>query len=207
MPMFSLVGLSLRRILIIILLTHPNATWSQDLQNTEPEKKLSIRMNTVIETHIGIISQWLKTPEFNNLLIENNKNLLSVEEIEQRDQNWIQGKDVHLYEQLKSSLVSQILQAKIINSKVYVEAFVCDQQGVIVALYPKSSDYWQGDEAKFINSFNQGKGSIFIDKLSFDDSTNMYSVHVSIPIFHDNKTIGILIVGIKNITSGIKNYH
>jgi len=43
----------------------------------------------------------------------------------------------------------------------------------------KTTDYWQGDEAKFIRSYNNGKGEVFVDDVKFDDSTQAYLVQVS----------------------------
>ena len=46
----------------------------------------------------------------------------------------------------------------------------------------KTSDYWQGDEAKFKKSFNGGAGAVFVDDVSFDKSSQTYSVQVSVPV-------------------------
>ena len=60
----------------------------------------------------------------------------------------------------------------------------------------KTSDYWQGDEAKFKNSFNQGKGAIFVDEVEFDDSAQAYLVQVSVPVMDQGKAIGAITFGI-----------
>ena len=73
-----------------------------------------------------------------------------------------------------------------------------DRQGNIVAESNKTSDYWQGDEDKFVKSFADGKGAIFIDKPSFDESIQTYLVQVSIPIFDPDMggAIGAMTVGV-----------
>ena len=81
---------------------------------------------------------------------------------------------------------------------LYSEIFVMDKQGNIVAESNKTSDYWQGDEAKFTESFADGKGAIFIDKPSFDESTQTYLVQVSVPILdpYTGGAIGAMTVGV-----------
>ena len=72
--------------------------------------------------------------------------------------------------------------------------FVMDNQGANVAMTDKTSDYWQGDEAKFKNSF--GKGSVFVDEVEFDDSTQAYLCQVSVPVTDGGAVIGAITFGI-----------
>ncbi|OGX16167.1 MAG: hypothetical protein A2166_06350 [Omnitrophica WOR_2 bacterium RBG_13_41_10] len=81
---------------------------------------------------------------------------------------------------------------------LYSEIFVMDKQGNIVAETDKTTDYWQGDEDKFIKSFADGKGVVFIDEPVFDESSERYSVQVSAPVLDPDthKAIGAITVGI-----------
>lgn len=78
----------------------------------------------------------------------------------------------------------------------YVEIFVMDNQGANVAMTDKTSDYWQGDEAKFQNSFAGGKGAVFIDEVKYDDSAQAYLVQVSVPVKDGDVVIGAITFGI-----------
>ena len=78
----------------------------------------------------------------------------------------------------------------------YAEIFVMDNQGANVAMTDKTSDYWQGDEAKFKKSYNGGAGAVFVDKVEFDDSTQSYLVQVSVPVKDSGKVIGAITIGI-----------
>jgi hypothetical protein len=82
------------------------------------------------------------------------------------------------------------------NEAFYAEIFVMDNQGANVAMTDKTSDYWQGDEAKFKKSFNNGVGAVFVDEVEFDDSTQAYLVQVSVPVKNNNKVIGAITIGI-----------
>ena len=74
---------------------------------------------------------------------------------------------------------------KIQNSALYFsEIFVMDNQGANVAMSDKTSDYWQGDESKFTESYKNGKGGLHIGDVEFDDSSQSYLVQISISIFY-----------------------
>jgi hypothetical protein len=76
------------------------------------------------------------------------------------------------------------------------EIFVMDNQGANVCMTDKTSDYWQGDEGKFKNSYNGGKGAVFVDDVEFDDSTQAYISQVSVPVVDGGKVIGAITFGI-----------
>ena len=77
-----------------------------------------------------------------------------------------------------------------------VEAFAMDNQGALVCSINKTSDYWQGDEDKWTRSFAEGKGADFIDKPRFDESSQTYSVQVSLPVKDGDKAIGAVTIGL-----------
>jgi hypothetical protein len=78
----------------------------------------------------------------------------------------------------------------------FAEIFVMDNQGANVAMTDKTSDYWQGDEAKFQKSFNNGTGAVFVDEVEFDDSAQTYLVQISVPVKDGDKAIGAITFGI-----------
>lgn len=78
----------------------------------------------------------------------------------------------------------------------YAEIFVMDNQGANVAMTDKTSDYWQGDEAKFIESYLEGVGGIHISDVEFDESTQTYLVQISVPVKDGDLVIGAMTIGI-----------
>jgi len=76
------------------------------------------------------------------------------------------------------------------------EIFVMDNQGANVAMTDKTSDYWQGDEAKFKESFKGGTGAVHISDVEFDDSTQVYVVQVSVPVKDGEQVIGAITFGV-----------
>lgn len=76
------------------------------------------------------------------------------------------------------------------------ELFVMDNRGLNVGQSDITSDYWQGDEAKWQKSF--GEGLLHIEEAGRDDSTQLMQSQASLPI-RDPQTgtvIGALTVGI-----------
>lgn len=82
------------------------------------------------------------------------------------------------------------------SAPYYAEIFVMDNQGANVAMTDKTSDYWQGDEAKFQKSYNNGAGAVFIDDVEFDDSAQTYLVQISVPVKDGGNVIGAITFGI-----------
>ncbi len=121
----------------------------------------------------------------------------TMEQINAMDKKW---KATPVYaDYMKAIMESKCgkhLQKIVAGEPYYAEIFVMDNQGANVAMSDKTSDYWQGDEAKFKKSFNNGEGAVFIDDVKFDDSTQVYAVQVSVPVKDGDKVIGAITVGI-----------
>lgn len=115
--------------------------------------------------------------------------------IKEIDQRWQATPGVADF--MKASLespVAQLAREWRKKHKFLSEIIVMDNQGANVAITEKTSDYWQGDEKKFTEPF---KGAAFIDQVKFDESTQTYSVQVSVPVVGaDGKPIGAICFGI-----------
>ena len=162
--------------------------------------RISPRMQSVVSTHTLRVKAWAASPLLIEAVMEHNRKNMSLEEIKRIDSDWLAGKSDDLATALANNPVGRFLNEKINNNRfLYAEAFLCDNQGAVVGEYPKTSDYWQGDEDKFIQSYNNGKGRDYIGPLKFDESTQTFSVQVSVPVLNGGKTIGVLVVGLNNI--------
>ncbi len=78
------------------------------------------------------------------------------------------------------------------------EVFVMDDKGLNVGQSAVTSDYWQGDEAKWQKSYGAGAGAIFVDEVEKDESTQALQSQVSIAISDpaSNEVIGAITLGI-----------
>lgn len=84
------------------------------------------------------------------------------------------------------------------NSDLYKEIFVMDNKGLNVAATQATSDYWQGDEAKWQKTFLQGPDSVFADKIKFDESSGakQCQINLSIKDPQTGKVIGAVTFGV-----------
>jgi len=126
-----------------------------------------------------------------------NSKSMSLEQIKAKDAEWkdTPGLADYMEALMKSDCAKRIktIQA---SAPYYAEIFVMDNQGANVAMTDKTSDYWQGDEAKFQKSFAGGSGAVFVDDVEFDDSSQAYLVQVSVPVKDAAKVIGAITFGI-----------
>lgn len=71
------------------------------------------------------------------------------------------------------------------------EVFVMDARGLNVAASEATSDFWQGDEEKFTETFAVGPGAIHFSEVEFDESSQRYQGQVSIALI-DQETQGVI---------------
>lgn len=116
--------------------------------------------------------------------------------IDNLDAQWRSG-DESLISTVLSNDLSIYLQGIVTKGEgLYTEVFVMDNKGLNVGQSAKTSDYWQGDEAKFQDSFGKGVDAIHISDVEFDESTQTYQVQVSVTISKDGTPIGAATIGL-----------
>lgn len=137
----------------------------------------------------------------NGMLLESiraqNRKGMTLDEIKKIDEEWKAGSSP-LIQELQENKAGNFLKNIIVQqSDVYSEVFLTDAQGANVAAYPATSDYWQGDEAKFTKSYADGKGEVFIGGVEFDESTKANAVQISVPMIYNSEAIGVMVIGVK----------
>lgn len=78
------------------------------------------------------------------------------------------------------------------------EVIVTDALGLNALQSDVTSDYWQGDEAKWTESYGKPSGTVHLGEVELDESTQTYQSQVSMPI-NDPATgapLGAITVGI-----------
>jgi len=121
----------------------------------------------------------------------------TLEQIKEMDQRWQATPGLaDFMSALMESECGQHLRQLLQSEPYYAEIFVMDNQGANVCMTDKTSDYWQGDEAKFTESFKGGAGAVHISDVKFDDSTQAYLVQVSVPVKNGDKVVGAITLGI-----------
>ncbi len=160
---------------------------------------LSVRMRSILDAHAQLVKQWANHPAVVNEVIKHNYLEQSLDDVKQIDRMWREGKKEAFARSLQENKSGHFLKKRILENRLYTEAFLCDGQGAVVGEYPMTSDYWQGDEDKFLKSFNGGEGQVYIGPIEFDESSGEISVQISVPVRSQGATVGVLVVGLKNI--------
>ncbi|MCY1666134.1 hypothetical protein [Rhizobium sp. SL86] len=79
---------------------------------------------------------------------------------------------------------------------LYAEIFVMDKNGLNVGQSSVTSDFWQGDEAKFKKTFNVSGDAMFIDEPEWDKDAKIWRGQVSFTVVDPKtkKSIGAVTV-------------
>lgn len=154
-------------------------------------------MQTILTRQTGLITKWAAAPTIIEGVTAQNAKNATLDTIKAIDREWIAGGRKSFAESLQQNAVGIFLKEKVLSNKaLYTEAFLCDARGAIVGEYPQTSDYWQGDEAKFSKSIS---GQVYRGPLLLDESTQSFSIQISVPVMDHGSAIGVLVVGLRNL--------
>lgn len=78
------------------------------------------------------------------------------------------------------------------------EVFIMDRHGLNVAASALTSDMWQGDEAKFTETYSVGPDAVHFSEVELDESTQRYQAQISLTIVDPatGEPIGAMTVGV-----------
>lgn len=94
--------------------------------------------------------------------------------------------------------LSRFLKDKMASSNgLITELFVMDAKGLNVGQASITTDYMQGDEAKWQKTYLVGPDAVFIDEVDFDESSGRFQAQISTTISDPTtgKPIGALTIG------------
>ena len=127
---------------------------------------------------------------------------LTEDDIIARDNTWraeVGQASSPMIEGVLNAPLSEFLRERLALSDGRItEIFVMDGKGLNVAASGITSDYWQGDEAKFQETYGKGAGAVFIDEIELDESTQLYQGQVSFAVTDPatGAVIGAITVGL-----------
>ncbi|MEM7208082.1 MAG: hypothetical protein AAF434_09680 [Pseudomonadota bacterium] len=148
--------------------------------------------------------EWLNdSTVLEHVKAQNKKNSgLSESEIIALDKQWraeTESLSRPLIEDVLSNALSSYLE-KVKNESegLYTEIFVMDNKGLNVGQSDVTSDYWQGDEAKWQKTYLEGPKSVHVGDIEMDESTQEFQAQVSVPVVDpaSGSVIGAVTVGV-----------
>ena len=150
------------------------------------------------------IAAWSNDPIVISAIKAQNKKhaALSQGEIDTLDKQWrseTKSSNRPLIASILSKNLSKYLsKIKSENQGLYTEIFVMVNKGLNVGQSDVTSDYWQGDEAKWKDTYNAGPGAVHVGKVKKDESTQLIQSQVSISITDPstNSVIGAITIGV-----------
>lgn len=127
---------------------------------------------------------------------------LGASDIDKMDKQWraeVKGNGEQMIAKVLANELSAFLkQVKSDSQGLYTEIFVMDNKGLNVGQSDVTSDYWQGDEAKWQETFAKGPDALHISEVEEDESTQTFQSQVSVPISDPSTgaVIGAVTVGV-----------
>lgn len=178
--------------LVIAMATLPASSFANDYTDA-----ITQHANTVVKTWLGdaVIVDAVKTQN------DAHTNLTQAD-IDRLDKQWraeVSASSKPTIDSVLGNALSGFLKAKQASSNgLYTEIFVMDNKGLNVGQSEITSDYWQGDEPKWQDTYAKGAGSIHISEVEEDESTQTYQSQLSLPILDpaSQQPIGAITIGI-----------
>lgn len=158
-------------------------------------------MQSFLESNI---SQWASDPVLVAAIKEQNTETkdYSEAEIAKLDAKWRSGlfaDNEPLIEGVLTNAASDYLRDRVAQSGgAITEVFVMDAQGLNVAASDATSDYWQGDEAKFQQTYQVGADAVHFGDVELDESTGAVQAQISMTIVDSDTgyVVGAITVGV-----------
>ena len=150
------------------------------------------------------ISAWMNDPVIVQAIKAQNERTADFgqADIDRLDQTWRSevgsGSSEIITEVLENTAAAFLRDQLNEAGGVISEIFVMDARGLNVAASDVTSDYWQGDEAKFQETFPVGADAVHLGEVEFDESSQTYHGQSSVAFIdpETNQPIGAMTVGV-----------
>ena len=145
---------------------------------------------------------WITDPIFVYAIREQNQmnGTLSQRRIDRLDKMWRaeKGKGPMIGDLLDRQASIILRDRRELSNGVITEIILMDQYGLNVAISDPTTDFWQGDEAKYQDTYLKGRGAVHVSEVEYDESTGFDQTQVSMTIVDpDNgQPIGAVTFGI-----------
>lgn len=177
----------------LVLLTAQN-TANAEIPQTAA---LAALPSSLVQEIPAMQDDWGKNPTIISAVKAHNQKNIALSEIQSLDAKWraTSGLADFMLPFFDNPAVEALSDLES-DADYVLESFVMGNQGGVVAATNKTSDYWQGDEAKFTESYASGKGQVHVGDIEFDDSAQAYLVQISVPVVEGGTAIGAITIGV-----------
>lgn len=150
----------------------------------------------------GELQLWITDPIMIYAIKEQNERHAGMSErkIQRLDRRWIgeDGAGPMIWDLLDRQASILLRERREGSGGIITEIIVMDAYGLNAAISDPTSDYYQGDEAKYIETFLIGPGAVHVGDIEFDDSTQLVQTQVSLTVVdpETGEPIGAVTFGI-----------
>ncbi len=150
------------------------------------------------------VSAWAQDPVLIDAIVAQNARTSGHDaaRIEEMDQAWraqVGTGSAPLVDEVLGNAAADFLRARVAeHGGAITEVFVMDALGLNVAASAATSDYWQGDEDKFLKTYPMGEGAMHFSEIEFDESSQSYQAQISVTLTDPDTgaVVGAMTVGI-----------
>lgn len=161
-----------RFLLLFFVLFFPFKLSASDFSEADISKMRSILDQPIV--YMALKSQNEKTSKLNT------------SEIDTLDKSWRSESEKNfqpvIAQLMGNPLSTYLIRKKAESNGLFMEIFVFDSKGLNTGQSSITSDYWQGDEDKYLKTFALGSEAVFIDEPEFDKDLNVNRQQVSFVI-------------------------
>jgi hypothetical protein len=124
-----------------------------------------------------------RVPDVRQAAATGNKTVYDRTAVLELDRRWqADGNGTAKQSGVLHSTASQFLSDIVGHDSVYREILVTDRYGRLVAASNVTSDYFQGDEDWWQESFDSGRGRVVVSDVRRDQSAGVYAFDISVPV-------------------------
>lgn len=140
------------------------------------------------DTVMDQVRAWLLVPVVYLTLDAQNERYASVgsADISRLDAQWMSEREADVQPLIASTLnnplSTYLTQVQAASAGLFTEIFVIDAKGLNAGQSSITSDFWQGDEAKFQKTFDVGASAIFVDEPEFHSATGTWRAQANLTI-------------------------
>lgn len=155
----------------------------------------------ITDQFIRDIREWLANPVVALSITSQNKlrKDMTQDQIDAADEQWRAEREAEdqplVAAILTNPLSSYLTQVQARSGGMYAEIFVMDAAGLNVGQSSITSDFWQGDEAKFQNTYPNGPDAVFIDEAEYNENSDAWLSQLNMTLSDaDRQPIGAVTV-------------
>ena len=162
----------------------------------DPHAQAAAQVRQMALARIPLAQKVAADPELLRAVLAKNAVPESPAEIQRKDEEWIRNPRDPLRRELTQNACAVRLRKLVGDDAIIVEAFLMDERGGLVCSTVETSDYWQGDEAKWQRTYEKGE-AVFVDEPALDASTHTFAVQLSVLVSDQGHRNGALTFTLK----------